>query len=149
MSIVLEALEKAQREGKRFSPVYIERPLQKEKRPQLKTKSKYKIFVFGSIIFVAIINLIFLGWWVDRGNSIISIKMPSISPISIPQKAPTKKSSRFNVTGVVWDKKEPIAIVNGKFLKEGDEILGARILDIQLHEVRFLRKDKEFAISVE
>lgn len=149
MSIVLEALEKAQREGKRFTQVYVERTPQKEQRPQLKTKSKHKIFIFGSIIFVTIINIIFLGWWVDRNNSIISIKMPSISPVSLTQKTSLKKSSRFNVTGVVWDEKEPIAIVNGKFLKEGDQILGARIIDIKLHEVRFLHRNKEFTISVE
>lgn len=149
MSIVLEALEKAQKEGKRPIPTYIAPVVKEDLKPLHRPRYRQKIFVFSSILVIAVVNFIILGWWLNRDNSTISVNIPIVSRVPIIKNIPTKKTSPFSVTGVVWDEKEPVAIVNGKFLKKGDGILGAKIIDIKLHEVRFLRRDKEFAISVE
>lgn len=166
MSMVLDALEKAQREGKRVAPPPIDRVLRDAQEPGLekdsvpKRKGKVKtlhrprrrIFIFGSILLIVVINLIFLGWWLNHNNSSITVDIPTVSKPRLPKTVPInlpRRTPPLDVTGIVWDQKQPIALVNGKFLKVGDEILGARIVDIQLKEVRFLCKDKEFTISVE
>lgn len=161
MSIVLEALEKAQREGEAEDV-----SLQKEQaRPVLETLTKparrpgHKLLIFNLIIFTAIINLVFLRWWLNRSNTEISVNIPTEAPRLIPKidispieeiKKPSRiLAPRLTVTGIVWDEKTPIVLVNSKFLKKGDEILGARIIDIYPHEVKFLYGDEELTISVE
>lgn len=150
MSIVLEALEKAQREGKKVS---IDTVLDNIQKPIIEKKpiSKSNYLIFGIVIAIGIINLILAGWWLDRATTLTPTNS-SIPPVSTQKILPIislKQTPPLNVTGIVWDEKEPIALVNGKFLKIGEEILGAKIMDIQMRHVRFLYKDKEFTISVE
>ena len=38
--------------------------------------------------------------------------------------------NKLNVTGIIWGTDLPLAIINGKVYKVGDEILGAKILGI-------------------
>lgn len=57
-----------------------------------------------------------------------------------------QKLPRLRVTGIVWDAVGPVAVVNGKFLTKGDTILETEIVDIQMNQVKFLYKDKEFSI---
>lgn len=155
MSIVLEALEKAQRKLEKASTIQIDKVLQtderhgKEIRILPRRRAKRKFFIFALILFIGALNLVFIGWRLNRINSSIPIDIPTVPKIPLPKIIPAKDTHSINVTGVVWDEKEPVALVNGKFLKEGDEILGAKIIDIQMHEVRFLYKDKEFAIPIE
>lgn len=160
MSIVLEALEKAQRQSQ-----VKEKPLQDVVKtlPPIRPRSSHKLLIFNLILFAAIINLVFLRWWLNRNSAEISVNpirdivsngvnIPAVtnSPIPeidiIPEKTP---APQLDLTGIVWDEKEPIVLVNGKFLKKGQEILGARLIDIQPHEARFLHGDEEFTISVE
>lgn len=149
MSLVLEALEKAQRQAQNVmseaGPLTSGYPCQSmgPARPGLAhhQRSSHKVLIFNLILFAAIINLVFLRWWLNRNNTEISVNIPPII-----HSTPTP---RFNVTGIVWDEKEPIVLVNGKFLKKGQEILGARLIDIQPHEARFLRGNEELSFSVE
>lgn len=152
MSLVLEALEKAQRQGE-----IKEKPVQDivKTLPPKKQRHSHKLLIFNLILFVAIVNLFFLRWWLSRNSADISINIPAVttSPIPkfdiIPKKVPSPPSPRLEVTGIVWDEREPIVLVNGKFLKKGEEILGATLIDIQPKEARFLRGSEELSISVE
>lgn len=138
MSLVLEALEKAQRQGQ-----VKERPLQDivKTLPPIKPRRRHKLLIFNLVLFLAIVNLFFLRWWLNRKSAkiLVDIPVPIYSP-SVPQ---------LDVTGIVWDEKEPIVLVNGKFLKKGEEILGAKLIDIQPNEARFLRGNEELSFSVE
>lgn len=195
MSIVLAALEKAQKEKDRAeAQLLLQRKTEAEKPPikieeehnyskpdiekvqekgqEAKTKlvpparqrfhKKYLVL----IIALVSVNLFFIVWWLNYNNSIVYEDSSNESRISVPRDIPApapenlfletsqetdiiERPHSLNVTGVVWDPKDPIVLVNGRFLKKGDEIIGAKILDIQLHEVRFLYKEKEFTVSVE
>lgn len=45
----------------------------------------------------------------------------------------------LSLTGIIWDKKKPIAVINGKMLGVGDTIKGAKVKKIQKESV-LLRK---------
>jgi hypothetical protein len=49
--------------------------------------------------------------------------------MEIPKAAPFQLN-KLNVTGIIWGTDLPLAIINGKVYKVGDEILGAKILGI-------------------
>lgn len=168
MSIVLEALEKAQKEKNKIEDTPVIQPPQRAGKPELQTKTAQgrksrKIFY---IFFIPAIYFIFAGWWLNFNNAIVyegKAHNPPVSTISnsqiptqpgflldtTPEKTVEINFPSINVTGVVWDSKDPIVLVNSKFLKKGDEIMGAKIIDIQLRKVKFLYKDKEFTVSVE
>lgn len=176
MSIVLEALEKAQRKGKGIREEKKETLSQKELSkdiplPRAKKPSRsYGIYFWVIILCIAGLNLWLLNWWLNRDEAVVSprdLKAPSQAqlveevssrtegvfiPISTVSKKPKvtqeNRGSVLTVSGVVWDPYEPIALVNGEFLKEGDQILGATIKEIQLNRVKFLYNDEEFTVSV-
>lgn len=177
MSIVLEALEKAQREehlivnkekkaktpSSSITPVSekIETPVTKVQRNP--SKSGHKVYIVWFILAVGLINILVLSWWLRKNNSDISVNIPlgnSVPAKNILSPAESPKNTAqtgmvsaiglpFDVTGIMWDEKEPIALVNGRFLKEGDELLGAKLINIEQHKVTFLYKDKDFTVSVQ
>jgi len=54
----------------------------------------------------------------------------------------------FRLSGILYDQKKPLAIINKRILGEGALINGAYILEIQPDYVRLSRKDKEFTLKV-
>jgi hypothetical protein len=51
--------------------------------------------------------------------------------------------------GIVWDPKgESMAIVNGTVVKEGDELLNLKILEVKREGIRVLKGDKELIINL-
>ena len=180
MSIVLEALEKAQREKERGSvspeTIVLNRPPitrlktgSRRKRFWLLAEIKQKRVIVGAALLVAIANILFLNWWLQRNDSVFSININPSPPQAITndsKKTPATqtvthsaetaiirqdpgKPPRIKVTGIVWDMQEPIALVNGKFIKKGDMISGTRVEDIKLNKVIFSYKDKNFSVSVD
>lgn len=179
MSLILEALDKAQKKKDnrdKFSlpPVSNENKPAKDLPYPIKPKSYKKSVIFGLILFIALTNLVFLSWWLNRNNAAVSVVIPSVSITPIVKDAATEENipvenniniikyynepalktspapaPKLKVTGILWDEKDPIVLVNSKLLKINDEILGTKIIDIQPHEVRFLHNEEEFTISVE
>ncbi len=43
-------------------------------------------------------------------------------------KIPAAKLSRFRLTGIVWDEREPACVINGTALKPGDPVAGYRVV---------------------
>lgn len=189
MSIVLDALEKAQKEQrintelqKNVALPSIEIPINFEsindilpEEQKIKTDRTTKLHLaqllkpnkINITLFIAIIAVASINLWLGKGNSINSTTSVSSVPVKKPHvvvPAPPSATKIFaiknilldnnsppqlKVTGVVRDEKGPVALVNSKFLKEGDEILGVKVVKIQPREVLFLYKGKEFTISVE
>jgi len=58
------------------------------------------------------------------------------------------RASDFHLSGILYDKKEYLAIINKRVLGEGALISGARVLEIQPDRVRFSRNGKEFTLKV-
>lgn len=74
------------------------------------------------------------------------------SPATVMTPAPTAGVAEggppLRLSGIIWDKENPIAIVNGKSLSPGEELSGARVMKITLESVTFRRGGKEFTVTV-
>jgi hypothetical protein len=55
----------------------------------------------------------------------------------------------LHLSGVLWDKTEPLAILNGRPLTVGGEIDGARVVKIGLDGVQVNYRGREYTLSVE
>ncbi len=117
-----------------------------------------KIMLLWGLLGAGIIGLMTINSWIIRTNPGISdLKKQNKSNETISQsKIDAIKNiilepnpPQLKITGVMWDNKEPMALINGKCLKQGDEIEGAKIVNIQQKEISVLFKEKKFTISVE
>ena len=52
------------------------------------------------------------------------------NPFSISG-APIRRFGRLTINGILWDKKNPLAIINEKIVKIGDKIDGNTVVDIE------------------
>ena len=52
----------------------------------------------------------------------------------------------FSLQGLVWDSRHSQAIVNGKIVEVGAELMGAQILEITKDGVRMRFKNQEFIL---
>ena len=169
MSIVLEALEKAQREGikEEKKEILPQKEFPKDIPKVKKEVRKHNLYLWVGILCVAILNLWFLNWWLNRNEAVVSVNVST--PVILPKHAVSPKPQTreilsisyrndiipetdypvLTVTGIVWDPEEPIALINGKFFRKGNEVLGAKIEEIQVDRVKFLYKDEEFTIPVQ
>jgi hypothetical protein len=55
----------------------------------------------------------------------------------------------LHLSGVLWDKSEPLAILNGRPLGVGGEVDGARVVKIGLEAVQVDYRGREYTLSVE
>ena len=62
---------------------------------------------------------------------------------SLPVKPP-----KLVLKGIAWDKTEPLALINGLLVKEGDTIQGARIVKIDFDRVAVRYRSKRFVIAL-
>ena len=59
---------------------------------------------------------------------------PTNTPTVVPAPTPPPAGSSFprlHLSGILWDEKEPLAVINDEWVKEGDEIEGAKVLTIE------------------
>jgi len=202
MSLVLKALEKAQKERKKQNseikipssiletlPPFLEaeqssvtlipaeEPIktQKHTAPAVKKDIKFykkqnknvvlrpvpffkrKLVILWGILSIGIASLLILNRWLITHNPEIP-KLIHNSSIYLSQQSKftaikniilEPKLPKLKITGIMWDKQEPIALINGKLLKKGGKILGAKITSIKQREVSVFFKGKKFTISVE
>jgi len=171
MSLVLDALEKAQKESQNKQtqniPIYNAAPteainkkmalsaaaLKAGRRPSIAPK----IFLY-SLAFCAIIaGIVYLANDFDTPEEpALSIKpiVPAIPKNFLSKEIPDQKPAAVRIpslklTGIMWDAKDPIAIINGKLMHQGDDILGVKILNIQLDKITAGYNGKEFTLTVE
>lgn len=67
---------------------------------------------------------------------------------SIPEPPKEIILPTFTVTGIVWGKADPRAIIDDKVYRTGDIIKGAKILDITEQGIRMLYEGKEFCVGM-
>jgi len=56
--------------------------------------------------------------------------------------------SDFRLSGILYDKQKPLAIINERIVGKGALIKGAKLLEIQPNYVRFSLKGKEFKLKI-
>lgn len=165
MSIILNALEKSQREAiskKKTQFMVDKEPIVAMPKVKKRSRRIYNVYFWavGVICVVALNCYVFKTWLNKDANGLVSdIVSKSTVVVSSPVKATTDSSSNkitekdifslLRVEGVVWDSYSPLALVNGQVLNEGDKILGAEIKDIQTDKITFLYQDKEIVKYVD
>ncbi|MEA3560853.1 MAG: hypothetical protein U9R31_03685 [Candidatus Omnitrophota bacterium] len=71
----------------------------------------------------------------------LKLKKDPFAPIPIGPKEVSSFS--LHLTGIIWDKKNPKAIINGIIVKVGDDLGGNRITDIKQDKV-ILNNDRRY-----
>lgn len=57
--------------------------------------------------------------------------------IKAVEKAGTEVLTGVRLEGIIWDERNPVAVINDKVVSVGDEISGAKIVEIRQNEVIF------------
>jgi hypothetical protein len=96
---------------------------------------KIKILKLCTLSFI---TLVFLGFW-------------GCKPAPLPVAELKEEEVLFpelDIEGIIYDQKDPIAVVNGDLRVVGDEVDGVRIVDIQQKYVTFELKGKTLSVNV-
>ncbi len=72
--------------------------------------------------------------------------VPAETAKEIPEEKDFGEAPEFSLTGIVFGGGEPSAIINGKIVKEGDVIEGAKVLKINPKKVTLGFKGKEISL---
>ena len=75
--------------------------------------------------------------------------MESLLPKEAAKDAENVTPPSITVTGIVWGSNMPEAIVNDQVVKIGDEIAGAKIVDIARHGISVLFSGRIFEFSIQ
>lgn len=174
MSIILQALNKAQKEKEttmnenetlssqspQSSPVYFP----KEKITLERKQKKYKLFfaIIAVIIFLQVVTYLTIKY-ISQSNSPIketpTAQVKGKAPLfnfskafkSDPNKTESKTESRpaLKMTGIIWDELNPIVLVNDKMLYNGETVSGATIIKITPDRVTFSYNGEEFDLGIQ
>lgn len=68
-------------------------------------------------------------------------------PFTLP-KTPVDISVELKLKGIMWDKDNPLTIINGKVLKRGDKIGTNTVIDIKQDRVILSDGDREFELKL-
>lgn len=79
------------------------------------------------------------------------VEKPAERPAEKIKKEPPKEIvlPTFTVTGIVWGKESPRAIIDQQVYKIGDIVKGAKILEITQKGIRMIYEGKEFWVTIQ
>ncbi len=150
MSIINDALQKVEKEKQILKKIN-----------QLKTSTKKYVFkrwlVWGASGLFCLLGII---WAVDYFKPVQ--RMDLVQEAAVPREINSgvfqlrsigldtrSSSSDFHLSGIVYDQKRPLAIINDRIVVEGALIDSARLLEIQPDYVRLSLEGKEIRLKVE
>jgi len=73
---------------------------------------------------------------------------PFVVPVKTKEKSLPIQPPKLVLKGIAWDKTEPLALINGQVVKEGNTIGGARILKIDFDRVVVRYRGKKFTFTL-
>ena len=68
---------------------------------------------------------------------------------SFDKKNRTALFTGLSLTGIIWDKKKPLAVINGKMLGVGDTIKGAKVRKIDKESVLLRKHGTNYRLAFE
>jgi len=99
-----------------------------------------------------------LSSWLEKQEKIDKMLIYHQSPrdpflLSVEKKEEEEKSLPIQppnlvLKGIAWDEIEPLALINGLVVKEGDTIEGVRIVRIDFERILVRYRSKEFVIKL-
>ncbi|UCD15816.1 MAG: hypothetical protein JSV34_01850 [Candidatus Omnitrophota bacterium] len=137
MSIIYEALKKAEEKNK----------------PHYKPKSDFKIIF---LIFMVMMGagIFYVVWKTVSGsdfspNSKVVYAKKEKKPKTNSLKKAIKKDIGYNLQGIIYDKNEPLAIINGKQIRVGQSIEEALLTQISQEGIEIETSQGKVFISLE
>lgn len=101
----------------------------------MSVKKNKLLFFFVSFVPLCLCGFLFAEEFIYDPHG---KKDPFTPPvISAVEKAGTEVLAGVRLEGIIWDEKKPIAVINDKVVSIGDEVSGARIVEIRQNEVIF------------
>ena len=73
---------------------------------------------------------------------------PFVIPVKTKEKSLPVQPPKLVLKGIAWDKTEPLALINGQVVKEGNTIGGARILKIDFDRVTVRYRGNKFVFKL-
>lgn len=61
---------------------------------------------------------------------------------------PSSPAATISLTGILWDKHKPMAIINGRIVKAGDRVAGCNVIGIKENSVVLNDGAKEFDLKI-
>ncbi len=143
MSTIIEALKKAQKEEaikkERNADRVIWVPTQKH--------SRWILPLGVSFCFVTL-SIIFFWLFFSNTPSVIQSDGKTTTQGQSITKAASDKPE-FNLSGIMWDNKEPIALINSLALKQGETIQGSKVISIHSKSVDLSSDGKIWTLTLE
>lgn len=82
----------------------------------------------------------------DQARGITLTRDPFIfAPMAVSKDT----NSAFHLNGILWDKQEPIALINGSFIKKGESIDSAIVVEIRQDRVILNDGTHSFEVKLE
>lgn len=106
----------------------------------MKKGIEYQAFSLGIVIFMLLLSVILSSFNLLNADEFIYNSHGKKDPFSPPVKGvgavtDMELLSGIRLEGIVWDSKNPMAMVNDSIVAIGDEIAGAKVVDITKNEV--------------
>ncbi len=126
MSIIYDALKKIEKKHFQSSPV--------------KFKKKLVIFLSG----LGVVCLVFLAVYLKINHSKLtkdSVKKMTNSKTVLSRKISQKRKRQektYILEGIIYDEKAPLAMINGRMVKEKDKIGNLEVMEISPNSVKLL-----------
>ncbi len=120
-----------------------------------------RVWMGAAILLSALVLVTGIAYYLQPRGRAVEREDSSPQPAAAPTAARAAGISRgggepeepapppLHFSGVLWDKTEPLAILNGRPLTVGGEIDGARVVKIGLDGVRLRYRGREYTLSVE
>jgi len=96
-----------------------------------------------------------LSNWVEKREEIDKMLVyhqgrrdPFLLPVKEKKKSLPVQPPKLVLKGIAWDETEPLALINGLVVKEGDTIQGARIVKIDFDGIAVRYRAKKFVIKL-
>lgn len=159
MSIINEALKKAASKNDDFSRLASEPLKEFEKTAgsvqldvQKKTWQRKKWLFFGGISGGLAASVLFISIFLGKDLSVTSRPRPTAIAQPAPEAvaAPAKYVRLPNLTldGIVEGRGEPMAIINARIVKVGDNLQGASVVRINKESVLLVYEGQEFLLRI-
>ncbi|MCD6227891.1 MAG: hypothetical protein J7K17_00205 [Candidatus Omnitrophica bacterium] len=137
MSIIYDALKKIEKKHFQSSPV--------------KFKKKLVIFLSG----LGVVCLVFLAVYLKINHSKLtkdSVKKMTNSKTGVLSRKISKKRKRQEKTyileGIIYDEKAPLAMINGRMVKEKDKIGNLEVMEISPNSVKLLNLEDKTVLTL-
>jgi len=141
MSTILKALQKA--EGARSQETLAGRVIADEAPEGQRCRKAFPIVLLALVVTGLAVGVYFYR----ERKAAPDVREGDIPSGSMSLSAPSELPN-LSVSGVIWDERKPLAVINGKIVQVGDNVGESEIIGIELESVTVRYRGNDYAIRV-